>query len=68
MVSGISTKILSENSNEFCDRFKFLPQERKAGNNSDIINNEIVAKADKLLEVKCISSKQQKFSPLKCLN
>ena len=35
-----------------------LLQEKQAGNNSDLINQEIVAIVDKLLEYKCISKKQ----------
>ena len=39
---------------------KFLLQERRAGNNFGIINEEILAIVDKLLEYKCISKKQPK--------
>ena len=61
MASGISkTIILSSEPNELCDRLKLLLQEKHAGNNSDIINDEIVAIVDKLLEYKCISKKQHK--------
>ena len=67
MASGISkTIILSSNPDELCDRLKLLLQERYAGNNSDIINNEIVAIVDKLLEYKCISKKQHKQILIKC--
>ena len=42
--SGISKTIfLSSNPNELCDRIKLLLQEKQAGNNCDIINQEIVA-------------------------
>ena len=59
--SGASKTIfLSSDPNELCDRLKLLLQEKHAGNNSDIINEEIVAKVDKLLEYKCISKKQRK--------
>ena len=65
--SGISkTIILSSDPNELCDRLKLLLQEKHAGNNSDIINDEIVAIVDKLLEYKCISKKQHKQILLKC--
>ena len=47
--SGVSTKVLSSNPNKFCDRLKLLLQEKQAGNNSDIINEE-VAIVDNLLE------------------
>ena len=61
MASGVSKTIfLSSDANELCDRLKLLLQEKHAGNNSDIINNEIVAIVDKLLEYKCISKKQHK--------
>ena len=67
MASGISkTIILSSDPNELCDRLKLLLQEKHAGNNSDIINNEIVAIVDKLLEYKCISKKQHKQILIKC--
>ena len=65
--SGISkTIILSSDPNELCDRLKLLLQEKHAGNNSDIINDEIVAIVDKLLEYKCISRKQHKQFLIKC--
>ena len=67
MASGISeTIILTSDPNEFCDRLKLLLQEKHAGNNSDIINDEIVAIVDKLLEYKCISKKQHKQILIKC--
>ena len=51
MASGISkTIILSSDPNELCDRLKLLLQEKHAGNNFDIINDEIVAIVDKLLK------------------
>ena len=67
MASGISkTIILSSDPNELCDRLKLLLQEKHAGKNSDIINEEIVAIVDKLLEYKCISKKQHKQILIKC--
>ena len=58
---GVSkTKFLSSNPDELCNRLKLLLQEKQAGNNFDIINDEIVAIVDKLLEYKCISKKQHK--------
>ena len=67
MASGISkTIILSSDPNELCDRLKLLLQEKHAGNNSDIINDEIVSIVDKLLEYKCISKKQHKQILIKC--
>ena len=65
--SGISKTIfLSSDPDELCERLKLLLQEKHAGNNSDIINDEIVAIVDKLLEYKCISKKQHKQILIKC--
>ena len=59
--SGVSKTIfISSDANELCDRLKLLLQEKHAGNNSDIINDEIVAIIDKLLQYKCITKKQHK--------
>ena len=66
MASGVTTIFLSENPDELCDRLKLLLQEKQAGNNSDIINDEIVAIVDKLLEYKCISKKQHEQILIKC--
>ena len=67
MASGFSkTIILSSDPNELCERLKLLLQEKHAGNNSNIINDEIVAIIDKLLEYKCISKKQHKQILIKC--
>ena len=66
MASGISTIFLSSDPDELCNRLKLLLQEKHAGNISDIINNEIVAIVDKLLEYKCISKKQHKQILIKC--
>ena len=65
--SGVSKTIfLSSDPNELCDRLKLLLQEKRAGNNSDIINDEIIAIIDKLLGYKCISKKQHKQILIKC--
>ena len=67
IASGVSkTTLLSFDPNELCDRLKLLLQEKHAGNNSNIINEEIVAIVDKLLEYKCISKKQHKQILIKC--
>ena len=67
MASGVSkTIILSSDPNELCDRLRLLLQEKHAGKNSDIINDEIVAIVDKLLEYKSISKKQHKQILIKC--
>ena len=65
MASGVTTIFLSENPNELCDRLKILLQEKNAGNNSDIINDETVI-IDKLLEYKCITKKRHKRILIKC--
>ena len=53
--SGVSkTIILTSDPNELCDRLRLLLQEKHAGNISDIINDEIVAIVDKILEYICI--------------
>ena len=46
--SGVSTKFLSSNPYELCDRLKLLLQEKQSGNISKIIDEEIVAMVDKL--------------------
>ena len=59
--SGVSKTIfLSSAPDVLCNRLKKLLQEKLAGNFSDIINQELVAIVDKLLEYKCISKKQHK--------
>ena len=51
MASGTSNIIiLSSDPDELCNRLRLLLQEIQAGNNSDIINKEIIAIVDKLLE------------------
>ena len=67
MASGVSKTILfSSDPNELCDRLKLLSQEKHSGNNSIMINEEIVAMVDKLLEYKCISKRQHKQILIKC--
>ena len=66
MASAVTTIFLSENPDELCDRLKLLLQEKYARNNSDIINDEVVAIIDKLLEYKCISKKQHGQIIIKC--
>ena len=48
--SGISRIVLSSDPKELCDRLRLLLPERQAGNNSNLINQEVVAIVDKLLE------------------
>ena len=67
MASGFSkTIILSSDPNDLCDRLKLLLQEKHGGNNSNLIDEEIVAIVDKLFEYKCISKKQHKQILIKC--
>ena len=67
MASGISKTIfLSSDPNELCDRLKLILQEKHGGNNSNLIDEEIVAIVDKLLEYKCLSKKQHKQILIKC--
>ena len=61
-----NTIFLTSDLNELCDRIKLLLQEKQAGNNSSIIDEQIVAIVDKLLEYKCISTKQHKPLLVKC--
>ena len=65
--SGVSKTIfLSSNPDEICNRLKLILQEKHAGKNSDLINDEIVAIVDKLLEHNCISKRQHKQILIKC--
>ena len=65
--SGVSKTIfLFSDPDELCNRLKLILQQKQAGNNSDIINDEIVAIVDNLLEYKCISKKQLKQFLIKC--
>ena len=67
MASRISDTIfLSSDPDELSDRLKLLLQEIQSGSNSVLINNEIVAIVDKLLEYKCITEKQHKQILFKC--
>ena len=65
--SGVSKTLFSSSDpDELCDRLKLLLQEKHAGNNSDTINEEIIAIVCKLLEYKCISKKQHKQNLINC--
>ena len=66
MASGISTIFLSSGSEELCDKLKLLLQEKQAGNNFKIFNEEVVAIVDKLLEHKCISKTQHRQTLIRC--
>ena len=60
------TSLLPSDLNELCDRLKLLLQQKQAGNNSDLKNQEFVAIVDKLIEYKCISKRQFKQLLIKC--
>ena len=60
MASGVLTVFSSSDPSELCDRLKLLLQEKHAGNNSNIFNDQIVAIVDEFLEYNCISKKQHK--------
>ena len=65
--SGVSkTLFLSCDPDELCDRLKLLLQENHAGKKSDIIDDEILAIVDKLIENKCVSKEQHKQISFKC--
>ena len=56
--SNVSKTIfLSSDPNYLCDRLKFLLQEKQAGNNSDTVDGEKIALADKMVKYRCISRK-----------
>ena len=65
-VSSQKTIFLPSDPNELCDRIKLLLQEKQAGNSFDIINEEIAVILDKILNYKCISTKQHKQMLSKC--
>ena len=59
--SGIwKTIFLPPDPNEICNRLKLLIEEKQAEKNSDIIDEELIAKVDKLLEYECLPKKQHK--------
>ena len=67
MASGVSKTIfLLSDPDELFNRLKLLLQEKHAGNNSNIITEEIVAIVGKLLEYKSISKKQHEQTLIKC--
>ena len=67
MASGISKIIiLLSDPDELCNRIKLLLQEKQAGNDSNMINEEVIAIVNKLLEYKCITKKQHKQILIKC--
>ena len=63
---GSKTIFLSSDLDKLSNRVKLMLRKKQVGNNSDIINDEIVAIVDKLLEYKCISKNQHKQILFKC--
>ena len=51
-------KWLSSDLNELCDTINLSLQEKQAGNVSDTSKKEVIAMADKVLQNKCIYTKQ----------
>ena len=66
MVSGLSTFFLPSNPDEKSERSKLISQEKQVENNSNINHHESVAIVDKLLEYKCISTKQLREILMEC--
>ena len=65
--SSVSKTIfLSSGLDELCDKINLFLPENQAGNNSDLINDEVVAIVDNLLDYKCLSKKQHKQLVIKC--
>ena len=65
MASGISTKFLPSDPDKLSDRWKLLLQEKQAGINSILINEESIV-VDKLLDYKCIPKKQHTQVLINC--
>ena len=66
MASGISTVFLPDNPNEPCERLNLILQEKQAGNNFNIFNDEFVAIVHKLLGNKSKFTKQHKQLLFEC--
>ena len=60
------TIFLSSDPDELCEMLNLLLQEKNAGNNSEINNEEIVVIVDKLLEYRCITKKEHNQILMKC--
>ena len=64
---GVSnTIILPSDPDKSYNRLTLLLQEKHAGINSNLINEEFIALVEKLLEYKCISKKQLRQKLFKC--
>ena len=68
IASWIFTVISPKNLDQLYDRKFILLQEKQAGKISEINKEETDAIVEKLLEHKCISTKQDQFLLPKCLN
>ena len=55
------TRISTSDHNQLRNRINLLLQEKQAVKNSNILNEEVIAIADKLLDYQRISRKQHKF-------
>ena len=44
--SGLKRILLSQNSDEFCDRLRLIIQQKLSGNDTNRLDDEIVAKFD----------------------
>ena len=64
--SGVSKNFLSSDPNELCGRLKILLQQKQTGKISTMIDEETVAITVKLIGYKCISTKQQNQTLMKC--
>ena len=59
--SGVAKTIFSSSDpNELCDKLELLLQQKQAGNNSIMFDQEIFAIIGNFLEKKCISTKKHK--------
>ena len=61
----VETFLLSD-PDELCDRLKLLLEEKQAGNNSFLINEEIVVILDNMLENKCKNRKHPNQNLIEC--
>ena len=60
LASVLKTIFISEKPKEICDRLKSILQEKQAGKNSDVVNREMGAIIDKLLEYNCMTPTHHK--------
>ena len=60
--SGLKTIFFPVNPNQICDRQKLLLQEKRTGNTSKKIIEQMMAIFDELLDYKCITPSEQKES------